>query len=349
MDPLKSALKSLLPSYGTIPQNLVTAAQNLQSQSMKKIPHLKPAEESGRLYICAHLACERLTTSLNLPDLTPQPPMPPKTYKTLLAQFRTALESATTPSTRRRSSRAESGTPTSTSSHVVDVASGEIRALCTKLGATTGIVHIISLVTKLLPLHPRAESRAGVIAAAYVLVHQRLSTPTNNTSTDIITAPPASLSRAQRKGLLDALGGVLQTKELDKWVEIVREDCEGHDWLDGIQPQQSPTKKPTPGSGADTPSRKRKAADQVHDDIGTPTPTSTPANSAMALAATTRNKTQTRAISGIGSMIVPQVDYLSERRVKEYEVWKKGVMEKVDAVEKEREREEEGDVVMADV
>ncbi|BFZ61911.1 hypothetical protein YB2330_002989 [Saitoella coloradoensis] len=288
----------------------------------------------------------RSSLSLNLPDLTPQPPIPPKAYKTLLAQFRTALEGATAPSARRRSSRAGSGTPNSisTSSDVVDVASGEIRALCTKLGATTGIPHITSLVSYLLPLHPRAESRAGVIAAAYVLVHQRLSTPSTETDPNNTGPPTTLLSRAQRKGLLDALNGVLQSKELDKWVEIVREDCMGTDWLDGIQPQQSPTKKPI-ASG--TPSRKRKAADQVHDDdddIGSPTPISTPAKSAMELAATTRKRTQTRAISGIGSMIVPQVDYLSERRVREYEVWKRGVMEKVVEMEKVDEVEREGNV-----
>lgn len=70
---------------------LLSLATSLLAQSHSQIITLKPEEVIARPYLCAHLACERLKQTLNLPRFTPKPPVPPKVYTKLFDIFNVGL------------------------------------------------------------------------------------------------------------------------------------------------------------------------------------------------------------------------------------------------------------------
>ncbi|KAJ2896199.1 Origin recognition complex subunit 6 [Zalerion maritima] len=77
-------LISLVPSLNAqLPLQLVELAGSLLAQSRHRASTLKGEEELARGYACAHIACERLKTSLDLPQITPRPPIPPRIYRRL--------------------------------------------------------------------------------------------------------------------------------------------------------------------------------------------------------------------------------------------------------------------------
>lgn len=83
---LDPTLLSLLPTYhsaAALPPSLVELASSLLAQSRHNASTLKAEEEVARLYACAHLACERLKTTLDLPPIQARPPVPPRIYKRL--------------------------------------------------------------------------------------------------------------------------------------------------------------------------------------------------------------------------------------------------------------------------
>ncbi|KAI0441017.1 hypothetical protein F4803DRAFT_552529 [Xylaria telfairii] len=91
---LEPTLYSLLPSYSTsLPQPLLELASSLLAQSRHSAGALKVDEEVARSYACAHIACERLKISLDLPPIQVRPPIPPRLYKRLYAHLDNVLPS----------------------------------------------------------------------------------------------------------------------------------------------------------------------------------------------------------------------------------------------------------------
>ncbi|KAI2642367.1 hypothetical protein GGS21DRAFT_302401 [Xylaria nigripes] len=91
---LEPTLYSLLPSYSTaLPQPLLDLASSLLAQSRHSAGALKVDEEVARPYACAHIACERLKISLDLPPIQVRPPIPPRLYKRLYAHLDNVLPS----------------------------------------------------------------------------------------------------------------------------------------------------------------------------------------------------------------------------------------------------------------
>jgi hypothetical protein len=88
-----SALESVLSDYHEpLPQELVTLASNYNSQAQRKITGLKPDEEAARYMVCAHLAVEKLMSTLQLPHPNgTRAPVPPKVYNNLVSMFRNVL------------------------------------------------------------------------------------------------------------------------------------------------------------------------------------------------------------------------------------------------------------------
>jgi origin recognition complex subunit 6 len=81
---IEQALLSLLPTHNSeLPPALTGLASSLLAQSRHRASILKAEEEIARPYACAHLACDRLKTTLNLPPIDPRPPIPPRIYKRL--------------------------------------------------------------------------------------------------------------------------------------------------------------------------------------------------------------------------------------------------------------------------
>ncbi|KAL2265298.1 hypothetical protein VTJ83DRAFT_6398 [Remersonia thermophila] len=97
---IEQALLSLLPTHSTaFPEPLTELASSLLAQSRHRASTLKAEEEIARPYACAHLACDRLKTSLNLPPIEPRPPIPPRIYKRLYTHLSQILPAAaSTPS-----------------------------------------------------------------------------------------------------------------------------------------------------------------------------------------------------------------------------------------------------------
>ncbi|KAL2135932.1 hypothetical protein VTI74DRAFT_6315 [Chaetomium olivicolor] len=97
---IEQALLSLLPTHSsTLPQPLTDLASSLLAQSRHRASTLKAEEEIARPYACAHLACDRLKISLNLPPIEPRPPIPPRIYKRLYSHLDKILPAtASTPS-----------------------------------------------------------------------------------------------------------------------------------------------------------------------------------------------------------------------------------------------------------
>ncbi|EGZ70174.1 hypothetical protein NEUTE2DRAFT_130196 [Neurospora tetrasperma FGSC 2509] len=91
---IEQALLSLLPTHNTtLPQPLVDLASSLLAQSRHRASTLKAEEEIARTYACAHLACDRLKITLNLPPIDPRPPIPPRIYKRLYSHLSNILPS----------------------------------------------------------------------------------------------------------------------------------------------------------------------------------------------------------------------------------------------------------------
>ncbi|CAK7232982.1 hypothetical protein SBRCBS47491_008453 [Sporothrix bragantina] len=89
------ALRSLLPTHnGPFPPQLTDLAGSLLAQSRHRASTLKADEEIARSYACAHIACDRLKTSLNLPPIEPRPPIQPRLYKRLYTHLNTILQPA---------------------------------------------------------------------------------------------------------------------------------------------------------------------------------------------------------------------------------------------------------------
>ncbi|KAG6086194.1 hypothetical protein E4U15_000829 [Claviceps sp. LM218 group G6] len=100
---IEQALLSLMPTYGSdLPPPLVELAGSLLAQSRHRASTLKADEEIARQYACAHIACERLKTSLDLPPIAPRPPIPPRIYNRLYTHLDDILpNTSTTPRSNR--------------------------------------------------------------------------------------------------------------------------------------------------------------------------------------------------------------------------------------------------------
>ncbi|KAK0662554.1 origin recognition complex, subunit 6 [Cercophora samala] len=93
---IEQALLSLIPTHNAaLPPQLTELAGSLLAQSRHKASTLKAEEEIARPYACAHIACDRLKISLNLPPIEPRPPIPPRIYKRLYSHLDKILPSGT--------------------------------------------------------------------------------------------------------------------------------------------------------------------------------------------------------------------------------------------------------------
>lgn len=90
--PIELALSTLLPTIAFLPPQLITLATSFVAQSRSKAASLKPEEEIGRTYACAHIACERLANQLSLEVGKPVPPVKPRVYGKLKGYLDGVLE-----------------------------------------------------------------------------------------------------------------------------------------------------------------------------------------------------------------------------------------------------------------
>ncbi|TGZ82770.1 hypothetical protein EX30DRAFT_394042 [Ascodesmis nigricans] len=165
---ISTDLQSLLPTLvGPVPPELIHLATSLLAQSRSRISNLKPTEEVARSYACAHIACERLKNSLDLPPLKPRPPLPKKAYEGLLSHFRKSLP-ATTTRTRKKVEPVETDE--------IDAAfEDEMAAMCDELGVVPEAAQYIISGLKLTE-HQQSE-RYSLALALTCIVFDNLSIP----------------------------------------------------------------------------------------------------------------------------------------------------------------------------
>ncbi|KAK6072632.1 origin recognition complex subunit 6 [Seiridium cupressi] len=95
LEPTLLSLLPTLPSASSLPPQLIELASSLLAQSRHNASTLKAEEEVARLYACAHIACERLKTTLDLPPIQARPPVPPRIYKRLYTHLDHILPTST--------------------------------------------------------------------------------------------------------------------------------------------------------------------------------------------------------------------------------------------------------------
>lgn len=109
--PIEQALITLVPTLNSLPQELVDLSTSLLAQSRNKASSLKPEEEIGRTYACAHIAVERLKPRLDIDKVVARPPVAPRIYKKLYGYLDSALKEPATPRTNRLRDVGAMGTP----------------------------------------------------------------------------------------------------------------------------------------------------------------------------------------------------------------------------------------------
>jgi origin recognition complex subunit 6 len=109
--PIEQALITLVPTLNSLPQELIDLSTSLLAQSRNKASSLKPEEEIGRTYACAHLAVERLKPRLDIDKVVARPPVAPRIYKKLYGYLDAALKEPATPRTNRLKDVGLVGTP----------------------------------------------------------------------------------------------------------------------------------------------------------------------------------------------------------------------------------------------
>lgn len=245
---IENNLTSLIPTLaGPLPPELIQLATSLVAQSKNRISNLKSGEEICREYVCAHIACDRLRTQLDLPTITPRLPLPKKTYGALYTQFQKALPLRTRPPL------APAPTASTSASTSADAAPPQpivlsptlrasIHTLCTSLSAPGAHRHVIAGATCMLsdPAAATLRSQLPLVTAITLLTIERLLPEGKN----VTVGTAGKWKRGEgyimkRDGVMGALGGVGKagfTKEdTDGWVkELSRRGIRELPWLKDV-------------------------------------------------------------------------------------------------------------------
>ncbi|PGH04306.1 hypothetical protein AJ79_07154 [Helicocarpus griseus UAMH5409] len=108
---LEQALANLLPTHAeALPPELIKHASSLLAQSRSYGSSLKPEEEIARPYVCAEIACRRLSKPLKLPPPLGRPPCPPRVYKKIYTYLEQALLKASARTTPKKLTSTSSST-----------------------------------------------------------------------------------------------------------------------------------------------------------------------------------------------------------------------------------------------
>ncbi|CAF9917644.1 hypothetical protein IMSHALPRED_003709 [Imshaugia aleurites] len=345
---MAQTLTVLVPTLtGPLPPELLELAVSLLAQSRSKASSLKADEEIARAYA--------LKQSLSLPKIEPRPPCPPRVYQKLYRYLDSALPAGTrrtarpsrhNVSTTPHSSPAKPRIPAKATPLRPDTrqkkapqrlsTSGTeapawimpvIRHLCNKMGSPAAPHHIFAGVSSILASQEQrsAVQIPALIVAVYILVTTRLA------GTE--TAPEQYQNRKTLalEIVKDAVGKDFAQVEVGnadidncmrefkdrKWTQM--------DWFGNI----------APGAGVGLDGESEDDADDASDhdeaDEGGLLP--------MTRGSVDRRDSLDQGYLqvGLGTMMRDQVDYLSDQRRHEYQVWKKGILIQIERLENSQE------------
>ncbi|KAH7096066.1 origin recognition complex subunit 6-domain-containing protein [Paraphoma chrysanthemicola] len=355
---VEQALTGLVPALnGPLPPDLVELALSLLARSRSVANSLKPDEEIARPYACAQLACERSKKRFNLPTIVSRPPCPPRIYKKLynyLSSTLPAPESTRDPQTPSKKAPSASAsarttpktplsgrkTPRSTrklddhATLVPEWVMPAIRSLLKNAKAPRAASNVFTGVESILPLLARMAAAApdtpskrsrrtgatshaassdvpdvricGLIAVVFFYVLTKMR------DTDVTPAEYDALRETAMKSLLELPVAVDFTRdELFVEVEEMLPMAQSEGWLRmewflNVVPD---------GDGdamegveyAETNGRGGKGGNVV--------------------------RSGGSEYIGLGTMMQDATDYLGERQREEYQMWKQGIMARVEEIE----------------
>ncbi|KAI4111728.1 MAG: hypothetical protein LQ338_008347, partial [Usnochroma carphineum] len=356
----------LIPEHnGPLPQELLELAISFLAQSRNKASSLKPEEEIARTHACAHLACERLKQRLGLPKIQPRPPCPPKVYQkfyryldsTLAANPRRTARVAkptapATPATPARTPHDATRKPCTTTRRTPASASNKrkreaanvedvptwvmpaIRGLCKRLEAPAAPPHIFAGVSSILTLPPpgaqgidgdqlersKILSVEALIIAVYIIVRIRLL----GLETDLkgyCAQRDKALTIMSELRSSEGLSTEYETTNVDNWTrEMKRGRWTEMDWFENIGE----------GTGLEV-----NGAQAVTDDNSGNSDIDDDENSVLGRRRPDEYTADNSFLQpGLGTMMQDRVDYLSAEKRMDYQRWKKGILARIEQIEK---------------
>ncbi|KAL8731590.1 MAG: hypothetical protein Q9166_003278 [cf. Caloplaca sp. 2 TL-2023] len=315
---ISQALASLVPGWNSaLPPELLELAASLLAQSRNQASSLKAEEEIARTYTCSHLACERAARVTATPTKTP-PTTSRKPVRTVPRP----------PYSVRHKRKRESTISEAVPSWAMPV----IRALCKRLDAPAAPAHIFAGVSSILTLPPPTDDSVGddemeqlrslsiesLIVAVYILVRTRLL----GVETDPIAYP------AQRDKALTVLGQLRKgeaatlatdSASVNDWMRAIRRGCWAElDWFANV----------SQGAGL---SLNELGVGPVNDYEGSRMDDDeTLVHGSYKPDGLAPEKPYLQP--GLGTM--DRVDYLSEEKRADYQVWKNNILARIERMEK---------------
>ncbi|KAF8247423.1 hypothetical protein K440DRAFT_601278 [Wilcoxina mikolae CBS 423.85] len=365
---LELDLISLLPSLaGPIPLELLDLATSLLAQSRTRISNLKPQEEVARSYVCAHIACNRLKNSLDLPSIVPRPPLPKRAYDSLVSHFKKSLATSTSTSC-NRSTPGSPVPPSNTSFSTLDpTLEAELKALCTRLNIPAAQHHVLTGVASILAAPENANVKGlktihAIVVAVTILVVERLC-PYQEDGGDIhiqvgdIRWKRGVGYKAKQEEIIAVLLEVsvkgrakgVSGRAVGDWIQnLSKQGFRKWSWMElipdggGVGGVQSdgrveigevlvPPKETAVKKVGERKVAKMDAIEKVLQEKEVVENKKRKSVEPVE-AVTKREKTTSGDAGGGGRMLQERVDYLGERKRKAFELWKRQVLERCDEI-----------------
>lgn len=209
-----------------------------------------------------------------------------------------------------------------------------VRGLCEELKAKGATAHVLAGVGSVLTLptpkpekgdKKEKEKIPALVAAVYVLVHTRLTGKEVNgkeyvalrrsilAGFNLLRYDAKMVEKVEKEeegeagweGYTDVVG-----KDVDAWLmQLSTRGWVGLDWFENIES----------GSGVEGPQTRDEPMDDAEDED-----------------ADEDDDGEEESIMGLGTMMQERVDYLSARKREEYQIWKDGILEKIEEIEMAR-------------
>ncbi|KAG5519423.1 hypothetical protein PMAC_002050 [Pneumocystis sp. 'macacae'] len=212
---LEEILYQILPTLEQpYPNVLLNAVDQLVQWSYRKEMILKPKEESARLRLCAHVACERLSKKLSLPPLSMEKlPLPIKRYQILLDRFRHELPEKLKGTVFVETEGNDKG---------LSLCIEMIHELCDKMKVQSQMKYFIYALRACHSRYPEAHQRKGLVAVIFILVLLRLR-------------GEHMINREEKERILSVLGiRDMKQAEWRRWNDLIKQDNIEYGWMDAI-------------------------------------------------------------------------------------------------------------------
>jgi origin recognition complex subunit 6 len=362
---ISQSLSSLLPSITAPPPHLISLAESLLALSRQRASHLKAEEEIARAYACCEIACDRLRAQLRLPPTKKGgAPCKPVVYRKLLGYLEKVLgnDGASTPGKRKRDAEVEIGetpkkrvrqtpdvTPSKSTSkkdggfvgkvkaqvnqrgkedkEAPDFVMPAIRRLCKTFNTPEMAPHVYTgtcVVLGLADLWPpqSTDSEAGMqgevttlLAALYLMVLTRMQRGKMTTR----------IFRGTSSKAVHLFNTISNAEQIEDWIKRINKEgyCKGQHWWESVPEEVFTFSLDKVEAGDITEDVIQEAEDG--DDIILRGKQGIEID---------QDGPEGVLLPGLGTMLHDGVDWLSEERTVEFEIWKRNLIKQMDRMDK---------------